>query len=607
MMLRSSNSDIYSRRKYSVILFFVVIGLIFIARLFHLQVIDHRYKIFASSNVQRIITDYAARGLIYDRNGELVVYNEPYYDLMVIPRQVRNIDTLEFVGLLGLTLEQYESRMQAAIRHSRHTASVFERQIPKDTYAVLQEKLYKFPGFYVQPRTLRKYPFPTAAHTFGYVGEVGPSVIANDPYYRMGDYIGISGIEKHYEEVLRGRKGSRIILVDALNRNIGSFQDGRYDTLAQAGTDLYSSLNIHLQMYGELLMQNKRGSIVAIEPSSGEILALVTSPGYDPNLLVGRVRSQNYRALQNDTLKPLFNRALMASYPPGSVFKVANFLVGLQEGGISTSSRYSCPGFYASGGIVVRCRAHPQPVNVVSALQYSCNTFSCIQFRNIMELRKFNSPQEGLGTWRNHLLSMGFGKTFSSDLPHELPGLIGSPEYYDRIYGPRGWRALTVISLSIGQGEIGTTPLQLANLAAIVANRGYYYTPHVVKAIGTPDNLNPAYLQPNYTSIDSVHFPPIVEAMYETVEAGTARFSRIPDIPMAGKTGTVQNPHGENHSAFIAFAPVDNPKIAVSVIVENAGGGAAWAAPITSLMIEKYLTGEVKRTWFEQRILDARF
>jgi penicillin-binding protein 2 len=607
MIARNTQSDFFTRRKISVIVFFIGVGLLYLIRLYHIQVVDHRYKIYASSNVQRIITDYAARGLIYDRNGELLVYNEPYYDLMVIPRQVTSIDTTEFISLLGITEEQFINRMQSAISHSRHKGSVFERQISKDIYAVLQEKLFRFPGFYVQPRTLRKYPYQMAAHLFGYVGEAGPSTIENDPYYKSGDYIGISGIEKHYEEILRGQKGSRIVLVDALNRDIGPFQDGRYDTLAVAGTDLFTSLDYELQLYGERLMQNKRGSIVAIEPSSGEILALVTSPGYDPNLLVGRVRSQNYRNLQEDTLKPLFNRALMANYPPGSVFKIANFLVGLQEGGINLNSRYSCPGYYYSGGITVRCRTHPQPVNVITALQHSCNTFSCIQFRNTLELPKFGSMQEALTTWRNHLVSMGFGRTFNSDLPYELSGLLGSADYYDGIYGPRGWRALTVISLAIGQGEIGTTPLQLANLAATVANRGFYYTPHIVKAIETPDNLNPEFIERQYTTIDSIHYETMVTAMYETVESGTGRFSRIPDIPFAGKTGTVQNPHGENHSAFIAFAPVEKPKIAISVIVENAGGGASWAAPISSLMIEKYLTGEIKRSWFEQRILDASF
>jgi penicillin-binding protein 2 len=607
MLNPHQNSEMNSGKKNFIIFFLVLIGLIYVTRLFHLQVLDHRYKIYASSNIQRILIDYAARGLIYDRNGELMVYNEPYYDLMVIPNQVRSMDTTELCGLLSITRSQFDTRLQAARTFSRFKASVFERQISKNVYAVLQEKLFKYPGFYVQPRTLRNYPFPVAAHTFGYVGEAGPTDIARDPYYIAGDYIGISGIEKYYEKILRGNKGTRIVLVDALNRDIGSFQDGRYDTLASAGTDLYSSLDLELQIYGELLLRNKRGSIVAIEPSTGEILALVSSPGYDPNLLVGRVRSQNYRMLQEDTLKPLFNRALMASYPPGSVFKVANFLVGLQEGGITVNSRYSCPGFYRSGSITVRCRSHPQPVNVATGLQFSCNTFSCIQFRNTLELPKFLNMQHALTTWRNHLVSMGFGVTFNSDLSHELPGQLGSADYYDRIYGPRGWRALTVISLAIGQGEIGTTPVQLANLAATVANRGFYFTPHVVKAIGHPDSLNPVFLKTNYTTIDSVHFETMAAAMLETVESGTGRYSKIPGILMGGKTGTVQNPHGENHSAFIAFAPYDKPLIAVSVIVENAGGGSAWAAPISSLMIEKYINRTIARTAFEKRILDASF
>lgn len=595
------------QRRNIIIAFFIVIGVIFTIRLFDLQVIESRYKIFAASNVQRVVIEYAARGLIFDRNGVLLVQNEPFYDLMVIPRQVKNIDTTAFIGLLGITRDQFVTRMERAREFSRMLPSLFEQQISMDAYAVFKEKMFRFPGFFVQPRTLRKYPFPVAAHIFGYVGEVSPAMIQRNPYYRMGDYIGISGIEKHYEEVLRGRKGSRIMMVDAHNRDIGSFQDGRYDTLAVAGKDLFTTLDLQLQMYGERLMQNKRGSIVVIEPATGEILALITSPGYDPNLLVGRARSANYQILQNDTLKPLFNRALMAHYPPGSVFKVANFLVGLQEGGITAHSRFSCPGFYASGGIVVRCRPHNQPVNAVSALKYSCNTFSCIQFRRTLELPKYSNIQHALGTWRNHIQSMGFGTPFNSDLPHELSGIIGSPELYDRIYGPRGWSALTVISLAIGQGEIGTTPIQLANLAAIVANRGYYITPHIVRAIGHPDSLNHRYLVPNFTTIDSAHFELMVEAMYQTVESGTAQFSKIPGITMAGKTGTVQNPHGENHSAFIGFAPVDNPKIAVAVLVENAGSGSAWAAPITSLMIEKYLTDTITRTWFEQRILDAKF
>jgi penicillin-binding protein 2 len=603
----TSDHNVHSKRKTIFIGTIIITGLILLVRLFYIQVIDHTYKLSATSNVMRYITDYPARGLIYDREGRLLVSNETHYDLMVIPRQVRNIDTLEFCNLLGIDVAQFESRMMQARRHSHFRPSVFERQISKNTFAFFQEKLFRFPGFFVQPRTLRNYTYPIAAHTFGYVGEAGPTLIENDPYYRPGDYVGISGIERYYEEELRGRKGVRIRMVDVLNREIGPYQGGRFDTIAETGKDLYTTLDAELQLYGERLMQNKRGSIVAIEPSSGEILALVSSPSYDPNLLVGRVRTQNYRMLQNDTLKPLFNRALMAQYPPGSAFKVVNTLIAMQEGVVNLHTRQSCSGAYHSGGITVRCRQHPNPVNIVSSIQYSCNTFSVVAFRNTLDQPRFLNMQEAFNNWRDHVTSFGFGRVFGNDLAHELSGLIVSSDYYDRIYGPRGWRSLTIVSLSIGQGEVGTTPVQLANLAATVANRGHYYTPHIVRAIATPDSLNPRFREPNQTTVDRRHFEVMADAMHEVVLDGTGRFSRMQDIEMGGKTGTVQNPHGENHSVFIAFAPVDDPKIAISVVVENAGSGAAWAAPIASLMIEKYLNGETQRHWFENRILEASF
>lgn len=585
----------------------LILGIIYLARLFQIQVLDPSYKLSADNNVLRYVTDYPARGLIYDRNGELLVFNEAHYDLMVVPGQVRNIDTLEFCQLLGIEQEVFERRMRQAREHSRFRPSVFESQISKNVFAVFQEKMFRFPGFFVQPRTLRKYTYPMAAHSFGYVGEVGPREIERNPYYRMGDFIGISGIERSYEEVLRGQKGVRVRLVDVHNRDIGSFEEGRFDTIAIPGKNLFTTLDAQLQLYGELLMRNKRGSIVAIEPSTGEILALVSAPGYDPNLLVGRVRSQNYRQLQRDELKPLFNRALMAQYPPGSVFKVVNTLVALQEGVAGLNTSYGCAGAYFSGGITVRCRNHPSPVNVLSSIQFSCNTYSCITFRNTLDQPRFKNMQEGFNNWRRHVSSFGFGRQFGSDLAWELSGLVASSDYYDRIYGPRGWRSLTIISLAIGQGEIGTTPVQLANLAATVANRGYYYTPHIVRAIGHPDSLQGRFQIKNQTTVDRVYFEAMAQAMHKVVEAGTGRFSHIPSIPTGGKTGTVQNPHGENHSVYIAFAPVDNPKIAISVVVENAGYGSTWAAPIASLMIEKYLNRQIGREWFEKRILDASF
>lgn len=605
-MRNNPGPELHRKRKNLIITGIILTGLILLSRLFYIQAIDHTYKMSATNNVLRHITDYPVRGLIFDRHGELLVSNETHYDLMVIPNQVRNIDTLEFCRLLDMDIEQFERRMAQARGHSNFRASVFERQISKNTFAYFQEKLFRFPGFYVQPRTLRNYVYPMAAHTFGYVGEAGPVLIANDPYYKMGDYVGISGIERSYEEQLRGRKGVRIRMVDVLNREIGPYQEGRYDTISVPGKDLFTTLDARLQLYGEQLMANKRGSIVAIEPSSGEILALVSAPGYDPGLLVGRVRSQNYRMLLNDSLKPLFNRALMAQYPPGSAFKVVNTLIGLQEGVLNEHTRYACGGAYHSGGITVRCRPHPGPVNVISSIQYSCNTYSVIAFRNTLDQSRFPNMQAAFNNWRDHVSSFGFGRTFGNDLAHELGGLVVSSDYYDRIYGSRGWRSLTIVSLGIGQGELGTTPLQLANLAATVANRGHFFTPHIVKAIGHPDSLT-QFQTPNITTVDRRHFELMARAMQEVVTAGTGRFSRIPGIEMAGKTGTVQNPHGESHSVFIAFAPVDNPSIAISVVVENAGGGSAWAAPIASLLIEQYLTGTTQRQWFENRILEASF
>ncbi len=585
----------------------LVSALLLLGRLFILQIADPSYKMSAQSNYLRHITDYPTRGLIYDRNGELLVYNEAHYDLMVIPGQVWEIDTLEFCNLLGIDIDTFESRLLQARRHSRFRASVFERQISKTTFAAFQEKLFRFQGFYVQPRTLRKYSYPIATHTFGYVGEAGPNIISNDPYYRPGDFIGISGLESAYEEILRGQKGIRIRMVDVLNRDIGPFQDGRYDTLAIAGQNLYTTLDHILQTYGEQLMKNKRGSIVAIEPSTGEILALVSSPSFDPGLLVGRQRTRNYRSLQNDPLKPLFNRALQAQYPPGSVFKIVNTLIALQDGIVTPSTSFSCSGIYHTRGISIRCRSHPSPVNAITGIQYSCNTYSSIIFQNTINQSGFNSIQEAFTHWRRHVMSFGIGRPFESDLSHELSGLVVSSDYYDRIYGPSGWRSQTILSLGIGQGELGVTPLQLANMTAAIANRGYYHTPHIVRAIGSPDNQNSDVQGFNHIDIDKEHFETMVKAMHLVVEEGTGNFSRIPGIAMGGKTGTVQNPHGENHSVFVAFAPVDNPQIAISVVVENAGYGSVWAAPIASLMIEKYLTGEVKRSWFEQRVLEASF
>ncbi len=601
------NTEAFKNRKNHIVIFVVVIGLFFLARLFYIQVIDSKYKVFSRNNSFRYEVDYPVRGMIYDRNGKILVYNEVHYDLMVTPRLVKNIDTLELCNLLGMSKETFIERLSRARAYSGFRASLFDQQISKETYASLQEKMFRFPGFFVQPRTLRKYTLPIAAHILGDVGEVNQREIDRNPYYKSGDYIGKSGIELAYEENIRGLKGVRVLLVDVHNRVIGPYQGGLLDTLSTPGQDIYCTIDATLQEYGERLMKNKRGSIVAIEPSTGEILTLVSSPNFDPNLLVGRIRGNNYLKLLNDRQRPFFNRALQASYPPGSAFKVLNTLIAMQEEVVMAHTLLGCGGAYSAGGVTVRCRSHPGPVNAVGSIQWSCNSYSCNVFRKIIDQKKFANVQEGYQNWKRHVNSFGFGQRFGSDLAHELRGNVPSSDYYDRIYGKRGWSSLTIISLAIGQGELGTTPLQLANLMAIVANRGFYYPPHVVRAIGDPDSRQERFQKEITTTVEKRHFEVMTGAMEQVVIAGTARASLIPGISMAGKTGTVQNPHGKSHSVFVAFAPVNDPKIAISVIVENSGGGSTWAAPIASLLIEKYLTGEVKRDQIEKRMLDAKF
>ncbi|MFC2100879.1 penicillin-binding protein 2 [Bacteroidota bacterium] len=599
----------YSNRKYIILAIVFVIGFIFLLRLFYIQVIDNSYVLSARENVLRYITQYPARGLIYDRNGKLLVYNEATYDLMVVPNELSFFDTTELIHLLGIEKEQVIERFKKAKSYSPFLPSIFEKQITKESYGYLQEKLYKFPGFFVQTRTIRKYPIPHAAHILGYIGEVSPAITESNKYYKPGDYIGISGIEKSYEEILKGNKGIKIVIRDNLNREKGSFQNGKYDTVSIAGYDLFTSLDADIQAYGEYLMQNKKGSIVAIEPGSGEILTLVSSPAYDPNLLVGRVRGENYLLLSHDSLKPLYNRALMAQYPPGSTFKIVMALVGQQEGVLFPSTLYSCQSGYHAGGLTVGCHVHASPLNLPNSIKNSCNAYYCRVFRSVIDNPKYSSTEKGFNAWRKHILSFGFGKRFNSDLPNELNGNIPTAAYYDKYHGNGRWKSLTIISLAIGQGEILFTPIQLANLAAITANKGYYYTPHIVKAIGEKNNLNKSFEEKNHTNIDPSYFDIVIEGMAGVVlPGGTARRGFIDGIEVCGKTGTAENPHGKDHSIFMAFAPKENPKIAIAVIVENTGDfGGTWAAPIASLMIEKYLTGTIKNKYKEERIVNANF
>lgn len=600
--------DRFANRKYFIMALVIVAAVILVSRLFYIQIINKTYRVSAANNALRPVTQYPARGLIYDRNGQLIVYNQAAYDLLVIPVQTSAFDTARFNQILGITMDDFRARMKAAVSYSRRAPSVFLKMISSETYAVLQEELYRFPGFYVQARTLRKYTRPVASHLLGYVGEVDNKLLARDRYYRSGDYIGVSGIEKSYEEHLRGNKGVNIFLVDVHNNIKGSYAEGRYDTVAVPGTNLWSTIDLTLQEYGEKLMQNKTGSIVAIEPSTGEILTLVSSPSYDPSLLVGRVRSENFFLLQADTVKPLFDRALMASYPPGSTFKIMNGLIGLQESVIRPASLFSCSNGYHAGSLTVGCHSHRSPLNLPEAVAMSCNAWFCNAFRNILENPKYGSVQDAFDKWREYLVAFGFGNKLGIDLPNELSGFIPGRSYYDRYYGKDRWKALTVISLAIGQGEIGATPLQMANMATVIANRGSFYIPHIIKKIGDDGSPSPLYTQKYITGISPENFEPVIEGMEGAVNGGegsTARGARLDSIIICGKTGTAQNPHGKDHSIFVAFAPKDNPQIAIAVYVENAGFGSTFAAPIASLLIEKYLTGDIKRKYLENHVLNT--
>ena len=594
----------YSSRKNVIIGIFILVALLFVIRLFYLQVIDNRYKLSADNIVLRKVREYPPRGLIYDRNGSLLVFNEAAYDLMVIPRQIKNFDTLLFCELIDIDKGIFIKKIKKAKRYSYYKPSTFIKQISKKDIGKIQEKLYEFSGFYLQTRTLRQYPLPIAGHMLGSISEVNKKEIKKDKFYKAGDYIGKSGIERYYEKQLRGKSGLSIVEVDVHNRVKGKYKNGDFDTLAIAGKDIYLSIDAQLQYYGEQLMKNKKGSIVAIDPKTGQILALISSPSYNPNLLVGRERSKNYSRLLHDSLVPLMNRATMGTYPPGSTFKIVNALVGLQENTASQNTEYSCQGKLSHP---IKCtHNHKTPLNLSEAIEQSCNPYFWNTFKNILQNPKYSSSQKGYEQWYNHVVSFGFGSKFNTDIPFEVSGNIPDNKYFDKLY--RGsWNALTVRSLSIGQGEILVTPIQLANMMAIVANKGYYYPPHLLVSMEDENNLNPEFKVKQITSIDKDNFDLVQNAMLNVFEGehGTARWYALDSIKQCGKTGTVQNPHGDDHSIFIAFAPIDNPQIALSVIVENSGFGSTWAAPIASLMIEKYLTGKISRTRVEKRMIEG--
>ena len=588
--------------------FFGLVILIFIIRLFSIQVIDDSFKTSSENNVIRKQTDYPRRGLIYDRNKELIVYNEAAYDLMITPKQATDLDTALICSLLEIDTLNLMKRIEKARNYSMYKSSVLMKQISVETYTKLQENMFLMPGFFVQTRTLRKYPYSTASHLLGYVGEVNQRIVKSKPYYKEGDYIGVSGIEKAYEDKLRGQKGVKLLLKDVHNNIKGSFNDGKFDIKSKPGKDLQSSIDIFLQNYGESLMKNKRGSIVALEPSTGEILCLVSSPNYDPNILVGRKRSENYLILNKDTInKPLFNRASLAQYPPGSTFKLINALIGLQEKVIFSGSKFNCDEGYVYGEEKrkMKCHPHRSPLNLIESISNSCNAYFCNVYRAIIE--KYPNTYEGYDVWRNYVTSFGLGNWLNNDLPTGQKGFVPTPNFYDKIYGKNRWKSLTNLSLSIGQDALLTTPIQMANMTAAIANRGYYYTPHIVKSIEN-DSIDDRFRKPIRTMVDSSLFEIVIKGMQEVVEdeeLGTSNIAKMEHITVCGKTGTAQNPHGEDHSIFIGFAPKDNPKIALAVYVENGGWGSTWAVPIASLMIEKYLNDIIERDWLEKKIVEG--
>ena len=595
-----------SKRYYIIVAALGILLAAYTVHLFRLQVLNTSYKTKADENAIREITIHPARGFIYDRNDSLLVYNDAAYDLMVVPKELRPFDTAELCRVLDLDIEDVRKKIEKAKKYSGSVPSLFKQQISKEDYGYLQEKMSEFPGFFVQSRTLRSYPQPIAAHILGYVSEVDEQDVENDSYYRMGDYIGKSGIEKAYEPILRGVKGKRKVLVDVHNREMGSYNNGEDDIVAVPGTSIWSTLDMQLQRYGEELMSGKRGAIVAIEPKTGEILCLVSSPNYDPNLLVGTARPKNYGKLVTDPEKPLFNRALQAAYPPGSTFKLANGLIALQDHIITPSTVYSCSGGgYHLGNHVVHCH-NCGGLNIYSAIQRSCNTFFCRAYYNILSNRvKYKNIDEAYTAWLDYMSSMGFLQVFDTDLPYELKGRIPTAEYFDKKYN-NSWNGNTVVSMGIGQGEAAVTPLQMANMLAVIANKGYYIRPHVVRAIGNRDSLNTQFNNKIYSKIEPRHFETVLQGMKQVVTAGTGRGAAIPGIEVAGKTGTAQNPHGRDHSVFALIAPANDPQIVVFCLVENGGFGATVACPIASLMTEYYLNRKVERTDLEQRMKEMK-
>lgn len=601
-------------RKLLFYLIIITTGIVFITRLFYLQIYNTSFASLSEDNAIKVIYDYPQRGAIYDRNGKLLVTNQPSYDVMVIPRELKPFDTLEFCSILNISKDNLKKSLKKARIYSPRVPSIVVPQLTKDEYAYLQEKMRKFEGFYIQKRSLRDYQTTGAANVLGYIGEVNDALIQKDAYYISGDLIGIDGVEKEYENQLRGIKGVKRIQKDRFNRDIGPYKEGKFDTLPVNGKDLTLTLDAKLQAYGQKLMQNKRGGIVALEPATGEILALVTAPTYKPELLVGRKRSPNFTKLYYDTIaKPLYDRGLQGEYPPGSPFKTINALIGLQENVIDTKEGVSCRMgyYYGKGGTKLGCHSHRSPLNMIPGIANSCNAYFATVYRRIIE--KYNTPQEGMEVWRKHVESFGLGNYLGYDLPTGKKGKVPTAEYYNTVYRypTYKWYATATISNAIGQGEVLATPIQLANMTAAIANRGHYFTPHVIKAIDGRSIENENYTIPKVTTINKEYFEPVVEGMHQVYTQGTASSLQVKGIDICGKTGTAENFTKINgvktqltdHSVFIAFAPKDNPKIAIAVFIENGYWGSRYAGKIASLMIEQHLRGSISRTDLEDWLL----
>jgi len=608
-----SSHNLLANRKNIIAAAAVIMALIYLLQLFHLQLLSPEYREYADSNAFLRRTLYPARGAIYDRKGNLLVYNRPTYDVMMVVREMEQFDTLDFCRTLNIDIGRFR-QLDADMRdrrrnpgYSSYTPQLFLSQLSVEEYGLLQEKLYKFPGIYIQSRTERQYNYSGMGLILGYVAEVDKNKIAADPYYVRGDYVGKSGVELSHEEDLRGEKGVEVLLRDAHGRVQGRYEEGRNDKAPVSGKNLTLSIDMELQAYGELLMHNKVGSIVMIEPETGEILCMVSAPTYDPALLTGKSFSTNYRSLENNPYKPLINRAIAGTYPPGSTFKPTQGLIFLQEGIITPESRYACFGGYPPLGGRPACHGHASPLAIQYALSTSCNAFFCYGLNGMLGNRsKYPSTGAAFDIWRDHMVKMGFGYPLGVDLPSEKRGFIPNSKFYSNVFKTERWNAHNIISIAIGQGEILATPLQIANLSALIANRGHYYAPHVVKEI-TGGVLDERYTRRHESGIDREYFDVTVAGMSDAVTMGTCRGINLqPFLEVCGKTGTAENPHGDDHSLFMGFAPKDDPQVAIAVVVENGRFGATNAVPIARLMMQHYFRGEIPESdrWLESSLIN---